>query len=120
MVGRDDMTAADEKMYLQDDPSEKCGLQEICGKGYPGKNSHGEIVCFTGECKFDTRARGTAPVCDDTCVYKRFAANMENAAAHDAEVAARITAQLTAQHEQELRDAVEGARLKVLEGGGKP
>lgn len=139
------MTAADEKMYLQDDPSEECGLQEICGKGYPGKNSHGEIVCFTGGCKFDTRARGTAPVCDDTCVYKRFAANMENAAARDAAMRAEGYEQgkkdallerdnlnvstivgfeagysegmkaKQAQHEQELRDAVEGARKEERE-----
>ena len=130
------VTAADEKMYLQDDPSEKCRLQEICGKGYPGKNSHGEIVCFTGGCKFDTRARG--PVEQRKVAFKivesipdkngiviigikedrdgmfvsrdKALEYLQYRREHDAEVAARVTAQLTAQHEQELRHAVEGAR----------
>jgi hypothetical protein len=44
----------DNHRYL-DDPKNKCGLQKICNKGYPGKNSLGEIVCFTPKCLYDTR-----------------------------------------------------------------
>ena len=75
------MTAADEKKH--------CDHECVCNwwachvhEGFTMYPCYGNPSC-----EHDTRARGTAPVCDDTCVYKRFAANMENAAAHDAEVA---------------------------------
>jgi len=51
------MTPQPQQPRFLDDPKEKCGLQEICGKGYPGKNSKGDIVCYTPSCKFDTRSR---------------------------------------------------------------
>ena len=91
------VTAADEKMYLISE-SELNQIKNDCA--YPDRSDCEGCPLADGEdktrasglgCNFkganilmdEVIARGTAPVCDDTCVYKRFAANMENAAAQE-------------------------------------
>ena len=111
----DQQKANEKKMYLisKGDLSEHARLARGCGRNDMSETFNPYTIGDDQDLeRFENeiRARGPAPVCDDTCVYKRFASNMQNAAVHDAEVAARITAQLTAQHEQELRDAVEGTK----------
>ena len=129
----------EEKMYLisesELDDAEAFGLTPdspmVKGIRARGPVEQASSERYTGSCIFQDECTdysdflesiedepdpdGEDPVCPIKCDSRK-----SPSAAHDAEVAARITAQLTAQHEQELRDAVEGARLKVLEGGGKP
>ena len=95
------MTAADEKMYLISES--QLQIVEDIDK-YTTKHI-GDLSSLVNY----IRTLGPDPVCDDTCVYKRFGANMENAAAHDAEIRKESALQgFIAGYSRGHNDTVEG------------